>query len=462
MTRSHRPCVAIVGRPNVGKSSLLNRLAGRRISIVDPMSGVTRDRVTASLEIKDRRVEMVDTGGIGIVDSCQLEEEVEHQIAAAVGEADLILFLVDVREGLTPLDQEVAERLRRVSTPVRIVGNKADSTRLRDAGGGELNALGFGEPVLISATQGSGIADLLEVITADLPQDTAGEDAPEEENLIKLALVGRQNVGKSSLLNRLARADRVIVSEVPGTTRDSVDVRFELGGRVYLAIDTAGMRRKGKLKTSVDYYGQVRTERSVRRCDVALLMIDAAEPVSTIDKNLAAYIRLHNRPCILVVNKWDLAREVEARPEDFQRYLRAHVPGMDFAPVAIVSARTGFNVAGLLDLSRSLFEQAGVRVSTADVNRVLDAARERHLPRHRRGKRPKIFYGTQVSTHPPTFVLFVNDPFLFDDRYSRYFENRFRDAFPFSEVPVLVHFRRRGGRQDPMSERSPGALDNKK
>jgi len=448
--------VAIVGRPNVGKSSLLNRLAGKRISIVDAMSGVTRDRVTARIHIAMRPVELVDTGGIGIVDTLHLEDQVEHQIEAAVFQADVILFLVDVREGLTPQDREVAGRLRRTSTPVVLVGNKADSRRLVEAGGGELNALGFGEPLLISATQGHGIADLLDAVAGLLPPPEDGADAAAQEaegrNRIKLALVGRQNAGKSSLLNRLAKAERVIVSEVPGTTRDAVDVRFELGGHVYVAIDTAGMRRRGKFPLAVDFFSQVRTERSIRQCDVALLLLDATQEVSIVDKNLAAYVRAHHRPCILVVNKWDLIQADVASPEDYMRYLRAHLPGLGFAPLAMVSALTGFNLAGLLDLSRSLFQQAGVRVATAEVNRVLEAARERQAPKQRRGKRPKLFYGTQVSVHPPTFVIFVNDPSLFDDEYTRYFENRFREAFPFSEVPVRIHFRRRGGGQDPAAE----------
>jgi len=455
MNAPSSPCVAIVGRPNVGKSSLLNRLAGRRISIVDPMSGVTRDRITARIAVGERKVELVDTGGIGIVDSLRLEEQVEHQVAAAVLEADLILFVVDVRDGLTPLDQEVARRLRREETPVLLVGNKADTTALEDAGGGELNALGFGEPLLISAAQGRGIPELLEALDSALPRPEAAEagDADGDEPRIQLALVGRTNVGKSSLLNRLARTERVIVSEVPGTTRDAVDVRFELGGHVYVAIDTAGMRRRGKDEHSVDFYSRVRTERSVRRADVVLLMIDAANPISIVDKNLAAYVRDQTKPCIVVVNKWDLARDQHIEPEDYGRYLEAELPGLEYAPVAIISARTGFNVAGLLDLARNLFEQAGCRVPTADVNRVLDVARERQLPKERQGRRPKVLYGTQIGVRPPTFVIFVNDPGLFDDRYARYFENRFREAFPFSEVPLRIRFRRRGGRHDPTKKK---------
>ncbi|MBN2490662.1 MAG: ribosome biogenesis GTPase Der, partial [Planctomycetes bacterium] len=431
-----------------GKSSLLNRLAGRRIAIVDPTSGVTRDRVTAEIRVGDRSVELVDTGGIGIVDSLRLEAQIERQIELAVAAADLIVFLVDARDGLTPLDREVARRLRRVRVPVIVVVNKVDSDRLEAAGAGEFHALGFGEPLLASATHGRGMTALLAALAARLPAPPREDAAPAAADGIRLALVGRTNVGKSSLLNRLARAERVIVSEVPGTTRDAVDVRFELGGHRYVAIDTAGMRRRGALATAVDYYGQVRAERSVRRADVVLLLIDAAVSISVVDKNLGAAVREQVKPCVLVVNKWDLAAEAGATPPAYERYLRAELAGLEFAPIALVSARTGFNVAGLLDLARSLHGQAGIRVATADLNRVLEAARERQQP-HRRGRRaPRLFYGTQVGVHPPTFVLFVNDPGLFDERYARYFENRLRAAFPFAEVPLKVEFRARSARAD--------------
>lgn len=443
------PCVAIVGRPNVGKSSLLNRLAGRRISIVDPMSGVTRDRVTARIKIDGRPMELVDTGGIGIVDTLQLEEQVDHQVNAAVGAADLILFVVDLREGVTPLDLEVAARLRRTAAPVVLVGNKAESGRLRDEGAGELHALGFGDPVLVSAAHGHGMDDLGERLAEQFPASGAPAADAVRTHGIQLALVGRTNVGKSSLLNRLARAERVIVSEVPGTTRDAIDVHFELGGHTYVAIDTAGMRRRGSLGNPVDYYAQVRSERGVRRCDVALLMIDATQELSTVDKNLASYVREQVKPCIIVINKWDLTRDMGASPEDYARYLRAHLRGLDFAPMAFVSAKTGFNVTGLLDLARSLDLQANVRVSTADVNRVMERARERQLPRHRGGRPPKVYYATQVSVRPPSFVIFVNEPKLFDERSVRYFENRLREAFAFAEVPIQVRFRPRGGRTEP-------------
>ena len=338
----------------------------------------------------------------------------------------------------------MAARLRRTSAAtVVLVGNKVDATHNAVSAAGEFVRLGFGEPVLVSAQHGRGIPELVQAVLAHLPPASSDLQPDDGAGRIHLALVGRTNVGKSSLLNRLARAERVIVSEVPGTTRDAIDVRFELGGHVYVAIDTAGMRRRSKLGNSVDYYSQVRAERSIRRCDVALLLIDASETISAVDKSLAAYIREQVKPCILVVNKWDLARDESARPEDYERYLRAHIRGFEFAPIALVSARTGFNVAGLLDLARSLYEQAGARVTTADLNRMLDTARERPLPRHRRGKRPKIFYGTQVQVHPPTFVIVVNDPELFDARFTRYFENRLRDAFSFAEVPLKIHFRSR-------------------
>ncbi len=443
-TAEQPPSVAIVGRPNVGKSSLLNRLAGRRISIVDAMSGVTRDRVTTTIDVDGRTIEIVDTGGIGIVDEHALEPEVEHQIEIAVGTSDLILFVVDVREGVAPLDEEVARRLRREKRPVLLVANKADTDRTAEVGAGEFHGLGFGEPIPISAQHGRGIPELLEQVLEQLPVRDVAPD-PNAATRLSLAFIGRQNVGKSSLLNRLAKADRVIVSEVAGTTRDSVDLRFEMGGHHYVAIDTAGMKKKGRTKRAVDFFSQVRTERSIRRADVCFLLIDATQRLSMVDKNLAAYVREHAKPVVIVVNKWDLARETTT-PAQYERYLRDGLRSLGFAPIAIISAKTGFNVAGLLDLARDLQRQASQRVTTAAVNKVLESARERHLPRSKKSKEPKVYYGTQVDVCPPTFSLFVNDPSLFHDWFTRYFENRLRDAFDFAEVPLRIQFRPRGGR----------------
>jgi GTP-binding protein len=434
------PIVAIVGRPNVGKSSLFNWLAGRRISIVDPTAGVTRDRVSTVIEVEGRYCELIDTGGMGIQDIDNLTAHVEHQIQLAIDSAALVVFLVDVREGVTPLDQEVSDRLRTIQKPVVLVANKADTEKL-----GQLAAdffkLGYGEPVIVSADQKLGKAELYAAILAKLPTDTGA--VPPEEAALKLAIVGRRNVGKSTFINSLAEADRVIVSEVPGTTRDSIDVRFERDGKSFVAIDTAGVQKKTSMGTNIEFYSLHRAERSIRRADVVLHFFDSRHRIGRVDKQLAEYILENNRPAIFVVNKWDLVKTSMAT-ERMAEYIRKILPMLDYVPIAFITAKKGKNVLRLLQLAIQLHKQAGMRATTGDLNRVIRTALEANTPPIRNNRTPKIFYATQIGTHPPTIVLFTNGAELFDDTYVRYLTKVMRDAFNFSEVAIKVVLRSKG------------------
>lgn len=434
------PIVAIVGRPNVGKSALFNWLAGRRISIVDPTAGVTRDRVSTVIEIDGRYCELMDTGGMGIQDADNLTEHVEHQIHLALDSAAVVVFVVDVREGVTPLDQEVASRLRTIHKPVILVANKADTEKLGQLSG-EFFKLGHGEPIVVSAEQKLGKAELFAAIQARLPPDT-GEPPPEEARL-KLAIVGRRNVGKSTFINSLAEADRVIVSEVPGTTRDSIDVRFERDGKSFVAIDTAGVRKRTSLGSDIEFYSLHRAERSIRRADVVMHFFDARHRIGRVDKQLAEYILVNHKPAIFVVNKWDLVKKA-IPTERMADYIRKVFPMLDYVPIAFITAKKGKNVLRLLQLAIQLHKQAGVRVGTGDLNRAIRAALEANTPPIRNNRQPKIFYATQIGTYPPTIVLFTNGAELFDDTYIRYLTKVLRDHFHFSEVALKVVLRSKG------------------
>jgi len=430
------PSVVIVGRPNVGKSSLLNCLAKKRIAIVDPTAGVTRDRISALLEHEGRVFELWDTGGIGTPDD--LAAEVERQIETALLRADAVLFVVDVKQGLLPLDQEIAARLRRIGRPVILVVNKVEHARHEATAAAEFDRLGFAARAVISALHGHGRTDLLDEIVRHLPTATA---APQEP-ILKLAIVGRQNVGKSTLINTLAGEDRVIVSDLPGTTRDAVDVRFTRGGQTYLAVDTAGLKRRNKLADSVEFYSLERAHRAIRRCDVALFLIDIAADISRVDKELATAVEKEHKPCILVVNKWDLVG-TRFTTEEYTRYLNDHLHGLSFAPVSFISARDRTNVDETLKLAQALFEQARHRVTTGQLNAVLQRAEATQSPRASHGKQPRLFYATQIAVTPPTILIFASHPQLISEQYVRYLGRYFREHLPFPEVPVRFVFRAR-------------------
>ena len=447
------PKIVIVGRPNVGKSSLLNLLARRRVSIVDPTAGVTRDRISTTIEIpppaeragdEAQFAELIDTGGYGIEDSMDLTAEVEQQIANGLAEADLILFVVDAQTGVVPLDNTVARVLRTSgakSKPMLLVANKVDADNL-EAAAYETAALGFGEPVMVSAKTKYGLNGLLGAIRDHLTFDA---DREALEPGIKLALVGKRNAGKSTLVNALAGSERVIVSEQEGTTRDSVDVRIELdlkdGKQVFTLIDTAGVRKTKSLDGDIEFYSQHRSLRSVRRADVCLLLIDAAVPVSQVDHQLVGEINKHHRPTVIVVNKWDLAED-QYTQEEYVEYLEKTLKGLPFAPIIFISASQQEGMEEVVAMALNLHEQASHRVTTSELNEFIEGVMaERGPAASKGGKQPKIYYATQLETNPPTIALFVNIPDLFDHNYQLFVLNRMRDELPFSEVPIRLLIR---------------------
>ncbi len=433
------PQVVIVGRPNVGKSSIFNWLAGRRLAIVDPTAGVTRDRVTQLIEIDDRFVELVDTGGMGIEDADNLTEQVEEQIQTAVDLADVMLFVVDCRDGPVPLDQEVAKRLRYVTTPLIVVVNKADTPAI-ESGGQEFYRFGR-KVVYVSAQENRGKGELLDAIRERLPEPVT-DDVPLMDPVMKLAIVGRRNVGKSTLVNTLVKAERMIVSEVPGTTRDSVDVQFELDGKAFLAIDTPGFRRNKSVNTDVEFYSTHRAQRSIRRADVVLLFFDATQRISKVDKQLCDYIAQQYKPCMFVVNKWD--QLAGAMPTDkWVTYLRDNFRTMVYAPIAFITGQSGRNVKAMLNHSQMLFRQSLHRVSTSQLNKLVRAAIAQNPPPAYQNRRPKIYYATQVAAQPPTVVLFCSDPRAISPQYQRYLLGVFRDELEFGEVPIKLYLRKR-------------------
>lgn len=440
------PKVAIVGRPNVGKSSLLNWLAGKRIAIVEPTAGVTRDRVAYLLESGGRYVELVDTGGMGNVDVDGLSDDVERQISIAMDEAALILFVLDAQTGLVDEDRRVARRLRDVGRPVLHVANKCDNEMLA------MQASEFyklaPDLLFVSVTANRERDELLRAVFDRTPVETEGDD---RSVALKLAVVGKRNAGKSTFINALAQSERMIVSEVPGTTRDSVDVRFEHNGRVMLAIDTAGVRKKKSLADSIEFYGFARAQRSIRRADVVFHLIDASVPLSSVDKQLSNYVLSQHKPCVFVVNKWDLVK-TRTSTEAFNEYLNAEYPDLSFAPRVFITAKTGKNVHPLVDVAQSLYKQATARVTTGELNRIVAAATAAQPPPMRQNRRLKIFYAAQVAVRPPTIVLFCNEPKLVDQSWRRYLVNFLRDHTPYEEVPIQIHFRPRQKQPRPDAE----------
>lgn len=460
------PQVVIVGRPNVGKSSILNWIAGKLVSVVDPTAGVTRDRVTyvvahavdeptwkrrpddeeanaSVIEAGERYFELVDTGGMGVVDVDDLSADVEYQIEAAIESADVVVFVVDAQTGPAPLDEMVISRVRKLNRPTLLVVNKADSPKY------EAEApqfFGFGKyPMVLTSVKGNvGRRDLLDAIVDLLPppsEDTLAGDVAEP--VMKLAVVGRRNVGKSTFINALADEKRMIVSEVAGTTRDSVDVRFERDGRVFVAIDTPGVRKKKSLANDIEFYGLVRAQKSIRRADVILMFFDATQTISKVDKQLLEFIADQYTPCIFVVNKWDLGLDKEMTTEKWAEYLEKTMPTLGHVPVAFITAQTSKNIWQLVNLAESLFKQARERVGTGVLNRVVEAAYERNQPRYVGNRRGKIFYATQVAVAPPTIVIKVNEPKLFEPNWRRYMLGALRTELPFDEVPVKVLYRGR-------------------
>jgi len=429
------PAVAIVGRPNVGKSSLLNALAGEMISIVEPTAGVTRDRVSTFISRDDRFFELIDTGGYGIVDSDELSGHIEQQIFQAITAASIVIFMVDIRDGVTPLDKKITQLLRKHDLDVIGVANKADSAKLFPTAG-EFTRLGFGEFLCISAQNNLNKTVLLDEIFERLA-DHESMGAPPEP-VMKIAMVGKRNAGKSSIVNAIAGTDRVIVSEIPGTTRDAVDVRIEKDGKTIIVIDTAGVRKKAKMSDNIEFYSYVRATRSIQRADVVWLLIDATLSLSQVDKRLARQIAEENKSCIIVVNKWDLAKN-SAATGDYEEYLTKMLPALKYAPIAFTTATEGRNVQGVLDLSAELFKQANTRIGTGRLNKAFEIIRDERTGAKRTGAAwPRVYYATQIATNPVTILMFVNNPKLFDENYRRYVASRLQTLLRVGEVPVRL------------------------
>jgi len=440
------PKVAITGRPNVGKSSLLNWLAERLISVVDPTAGVTRDRVTWIMHERDRYFELIDTGGIGIVDSDDLSDDIERQIQAGIEEADLLLFVVDAKAAITPLDEQVARRLRKAAKPLLLVINKCDSSSL-DAEAAIFLQLANVPSTTTSVKANRGREALIDAIVAQLPPAEEAEQHEGDRMLspadLRIAVVGRRNVGKSTFINQLAQEERVIVSEIPGTTRDSIDIRFEVDGRALVAIDTPGVRKRKSLENDIEFYGLVRAQRSIRRADLVLMFFDATQTISRVDKQLVEEISEHFKPCIFVVNKWDLALEQGMTAEKWVKYLMTSFESMRHVPIAIITAKDGRNIRKLVNLAQSIHKQAGRRISTAKLNRAVRSAIERNAPPMRKNRRPRIYFASQIAGSPPTIVLKCNDSTLLDEAWKRYLLGFLREATPFREVPIRLVLRSR-------------------
>jgi GTP-binding protein len=456
------PKVAIVGRPNVGKSSLLNWLADRLISVVDPTAGVTRDRVTWIMHVDDRYFELVDTGGIGIVDSDDLSEDIERQIQTGLEECDVMMFVVDAKAGITPLDEQVAERLRRMNKPALLVVNKCDSPKL-DMESSAFLKLTSVPMVTTSVKANRNRDDLITSIVELLPPAEGTEQAEGDQLLrpadMRIAVVGRRNVGKSTFINQLAQSERVIVSAVPGTTRDSIDIRFEVDGKAFVAIDTPGVRKKKSLANDIEFYGLVRAQRSIRRADLVLMFFDATQTISKVDKQLVEEISTHFKPCIFVINKWDKALDEQMTTEKWAKYLMSAFESMRHVPIAIITAKDGRNIRKLINLAQAVHKQANMRISTGRLNKALRMAIDRNPPPIRQNRRAKIFFASQVAGSPPTIVLKCNDPGLLDESWKRYLLGFLREVTPFREVPIRLVLRGRNEGDPDAIAAAPSADD---
>jgi GTP-binding protein len=431
------PKIALVGRPNVGKSTLFNRICGRRKAITDGRPGSTRDRNYAHVSWQGAAFELVDTGGLLLATDDPLLGPAAEQAQRAVDEADLVVLVVDGRAGLLPDDAAIAQRLRHGGKRVVVAVNKSEAG---DAAAMEFASLGFPNLLAISAEHGLGIGDLLDASLAELPKVAPVEEA---ERPLAIALVGRPNVGKSSLLNRLLGEERAVVSPIPGTTRDAVDSLLERDGRRYLFVDTAGIRRQRLLKENVDHVSVVQARRSLERADVAVLVLDAAEGVREMDATIGGYASEAGRAVVLAVNKWDLAGR-GASPRRFEQDLRDHLKFLAFAPAVFLSATTGKGVAGLLKAATRVHQAARTRVNTGLLNRLLAKAQQGYAPKAAKGDRPvKILFGTQVGVAPPTFVLLLSHPVDLHFSYKRYLENQLRHAFGFEGTPIVLKVRTR-------------------
>jgi GTP-binding protein len=433
-----KPIVAIVGRPNTGKSTLLNRAAGKRLAITEDMPGTTRDRNIADVSWGGKEFTLVDTGGLELKPSTTIASGVKAQIETAIKDADVIIDLVDAKDGVTAADYEVADMLRKANKPVILAVNKADNDRLETAAL-EFYELGLEEPTAISAYHGRGVAELLDKIAALLPAGEPTESTPES---IKVAIVGRPNVGKSMLLNALVGSERAIVDETPGTTRDAVDTRFDFDGNSVLLIDTAGIRRRGRVKARVEKYSVLRSMRAIDRADIVLLVLDGSEMTAAQDAHIAGYVHEAAKGLVIIVNKWDLVKDKDI--PSWEKLIKNEFKFAHYAPILYTSAKTGQGVDKIMPQVREIYRQRLKRPATAAVNSVIQEAVASHNRPRNRNQQLKIFYATQAEVNPPTFVIFTNNAKLVHFSYQRYLENRLRRAFGFTGTPLRLTFKTRG------------------
>ncbi|MFO7294774.1 MAG: ribosome biogenesis GTPase Der [Clostridia bacterium] len=434
-----KPIVAVVGRPNVGKSTFFNQIVGKRISIVDDQPGVTRDRIYADAEWLNRKFTLVDTGGLDPESDDELLVKMRRQVEIAIDTADVIIFLVDGQVGVTPADHQIANLLRKTRKPVVVAVNKIDNFE-DEAMVADFFSLGLGEPMGISAVHKRGIGDLLDKVVKYLPDKGIDE---EEDQMIKIAVVGRPNVGKSSLVNRILGEERVIVSDIPGTTRDAIDTPFEVDGKKYLIIDTAGIRRKSRINEALERYSVLRALAAIRRCDVVLMMLDATQPVAEQDAKIAGLAIEEGKATVIVVNKWDLIEKDTYTMEEYKNRILQKLGFIAYAPMVFISAKTGQRTNRILELVDEVYSRYTMRVSTGVLNDCISDATAVAAPPSEKGRMLKIYYATQVSVKPPTFVLFVNDPELMHESYQRYLENYLRKTFDLTGTPIRLLVRQR-------------------
>ena len=435
-----KPIVAVVGRPNVGKSTFFNYLAGRRISIVEDTPGVTRDRIYTEIEWRRRKFTLIDTGGIEPYSEDIIMQQMKRQAQIAIETADVIIFMVDAKDGMTATDKEVATMLRKSNKPVILTVNKVDRVGDPPPEVYEFYNLAIGDMIVISSIHGLGIGDLLDTVYEHFPENIEDE---EDEEIIKVAVVGKPNAGKSSLINTVLGEERVIVSNVPGTTRDAIDTHIEKNGQKYTFIDTAGLRKKSKINESIEKYSNIRSWTAVERADVCLIMIDAQDGVTEQDTKIAGYAHEQGKASIIVINKWDLVEKETGTLEEYRKVVYEGLGFMTYAPVVFISAKTGQRVKNLYELIKFVANQAAFRISTGMLNDLINEATAMVQPPSDKGKRLKIYYMTQIDVKPPTFIVFVNDLELFHYSYERYIENQLRKNFGFEGTPIRFIHRQR-------------------
>jgi GTP-binding protein len=439
-----KPLVALVGRPNVGKSTLFNRVIGRRIAIVEDTPGVTRDRIYGDAEWLTHSFTLIDTGGIEPANEDIISVQMRRQAELAIETADVIIFIVDGRDGLTPVDADVADLLRKSKKTVILAVNKVDHRQLENSVY-DFYSLGIGEPISISAEQGLGIGDLLDAVAAHFEEHADEED----EDVTSIAVVGKPNVGKSSLVNALLGQERTIVSDIPGTTRDAIDSPFEQNGKKYILIDTAGIRRKRSIEDeSIERYSVIRSLGAIRRADIVLIVVDAEQGMSEQDVRIAGYAHEEGKASVLIVNKWDLIEKDTFTMDKFKKELTSDLAFMSYVPMLFISAKTGQRVNKIMETANMAYAQNCVRVSTGTLNDIISEAVMTTEPPSDKGRRLKIYYATQASVKPPTFVLFVNDPDLMHFSYKRYLDNFLRKSFGLNSTPIRLFVRKKNKEGD--------------